>query len=312
MVAVVDKTFTLHDPSVWTPTATVLDVVSAIAAEIGLHGGTWSVVDDDVVSTNGRQILLESSDPDMAGVKIPIFGGVSPNAANVASTANNASIYAGLHINHAADAFDANFDASQTLTGPGWVPAQAWLGSVTYNGFTANKIRLLTKGDLIVIAIYDDTDAAPLGWVAAGCIGRTFTGQQILGVIGTGSATHPTNAWSTNGAPSYDPGPPLSASGMRAWVPDAAAAKGVARLWQAILPGPLAVMTDRAGTGYFRGDIPIHDSDNYMIGYLQQMRFGRKASLFVPFVADSGQTYIPIAAGVGTAQDALWFVQPAP
>jgi hypothetical protein len=308
MVAVAQKTFTLNG-AVTTTATNPKDMIQEVATELAASGGTWSVVDNDAVSTNGRQILLKSSDPDMANVKLALFGGETPHASAIVATSSAATIYAALHVNHPGDNFDNNFTSGQPLAGTGYIPGVHKINPSA----SFNRIRILRKGDLLCATFYDVSDANPLHVIIFGCIGRDLDGNQIMGVIGNGyNTTLSSTFWGTASTAGglLTPNTTLTSTGAnnRAWLDNGVVQVG--RLWSTIEDAKLAVLVDPDGDKYFTSEIPIIDANGNVRGYFNQMRVGRNATLWQQFTSDGGRKYYTLSASPSSAVNALWFADP--
>jgi hypothetical protein len=311
MPTAVDKTITVATTVAYTHT-TILAAIQAIADAVTAAGGPWSVVDNDVVSTNGRQILLKSSDADMANVKVGIIGGVSPNAANIRSSASSTYIYILVHVNHAGDTFDADFNAGACLTGAGLVKGCAFFENGQHAGATA--LRLVYSGDMLCVTFANSTTGLSFGVGGGGGVARDELGNLLYGAMGSG-VTAMLTQWSAadTGVPSGRLLSLAGNAGVGMWL-DSADTQ-VARAWTTISATICNSMTNGDSSKIALSDIPVADVAGRIRGYFKQMRIGPAGKCFTEAEdVDTGQIAVRLAAAQGATapEECLYLMQPAP
>ena len=304
MTAVTEKPYTLSAPYALSGTST-LAIIDDIASAITAEAGPWSVVANEVVSTTGRQILLKSSDADMAGVKLAIFGGVTPHTANMLESAGNSTaVYMALHVDHAADSFDANFNAGQILTGVGFVPG----GEDAQSHTSINSLRLLYKGDFLAVFIYASSGTT-LSFNEGGVIGKDPSGNQLLGtnasLLGITSGFMETSS----GRGLFPTQIESNAYQCAVW--NGSSHEAVRRLFKSIDEDALESMESATGR-IFVTDMPMEGAGGKIPGWFQQKRIGKNAARFTIFTDGDGQEYIRVSASdAATGFNAAWYKQPS-
>jgi hypothetical protein len=311
MTTVVEKTWTIGaTQTISSPTIkSFLDDVATWIAANAVH---WSVVDNDAVFANGRQILLESSDADIADHKVCLFGGETPSSGARYSgvVSSSTALYVASDSDHASDTFDADFTAGAPLTGGNYAGGvyAGIVGTLSYH----TRWAFLEKGDAFILTSWHDATGDTIA-IFGGVWGRDDTDQQLYGHMGIGNTSWSGNGWEHSSTHIFPPGPGAtsgSSASAVAWIDGTA--KKFYRLYATIDSAHLETMSDPTSTTYYTLDIPAVDADGYIRGYFAQMRIGKDDTHLNQRTNDNGQEWITISEDPSTANNALWLKQPSP
>ena len=306
MVLVTDKTWVLNatlSATVFNTSGLIDDIATAITA--GASG--WTVVANDVVSS-GRQILLKPpADSDLPDMKLAIFGGVAPAGANIASFSSTSNIYIVAHENHPADSFDADFNASQMLTGAGFVSGRVWSVYST----SINSVRVVSNGNQLALIAYNSASSAPMWQCIGGIVARKPSGQHIVGVAAIGNT--PTTATQltgfSTGLITGDETPSTTTAAVQMYIDGTQ--RTAARVFTTLAQTLTSNFRTRDDGRYFVTDIPLIDQDGFSIGYANQVTIGRDSNCFTEYAISGGDSYIALSHSLSALGQAFWLKSPA-